>query len=218
MSIKVYNNGAWTDIIPKIYKGGTWINATSVKVYENGLWVEKLINYNNATISIIGDGFSQNASNYISCSTNKITMQIARSKTADTTVKVVLIPPTATNHFDKAPILTYGLYARNSNPINSAGLYGYVNSYAGATRYSSTSDNTYRTVLANKDAQEISISAYQKMDMTNSYNELVNVGSIRFEVGIPMSADLTIAASVYIEVTNIAVNGIPYGVNTIIKP
>lgn len=217
MSVKIYENGAWVDKAPRIYKDGAWVNATSVKVYENGAWVEKLINYNNMTISLIGNGFAQNASNYISCNANNITMQIARSKTDDTTVKLVLIPPSTTNHFGKAPVLTYGLYAKNSNPVNSDGAYGYVTSYAGATRYSST-DNTYRTVLANKDAQEISISAYQKMDMTNSYSELVNVGSIRFEVTVAMASNMTIGATTYIEITDIAVNGIPYGVNTTIKP
>lgn len=217
MSVKVYENGSWVDKVPMIYKNGAWTNATSVKVYENGVWVEKLINYNNVTITVSSAGFAENASNYIRGSADSIIAQIGRSKTNSISLDVAFIPPSSTNHFGKLPVVTFDVYIKNSNIVNSSGEYGSINVMTGGKGYNySTQTGGY--AIMPTDAEIIQSSVRRTIGVTNSYDEDMNMGSLNFSVILSPVSTMTIPANSYIEITHMAVNGVPYGVNTTITP
>ena len=217
MSVKVYKDGAWKDIVPYIYKDGAWKEASSLKVYENGVWVEKIANYKNATITVSEAGFAENASNYIKGSANKVAAQIGRSKSNGISLTITLIPPSNTNHFGKYPMIRFDAYIKNSNTINSNGSYGIVSIEGGGTGYQSVW-STGGYILMPTDTEVISRSLAKSPSVSNSYNEDLDMGSLYITVYIRAEPTMTIPATTYIEISNITVDGVPYGVNTTITP
>lgn len=216
MGVKVYKNGSWVDTNDLyVYKNGAWTRATSVKVYENGVWTEKMIDYKNMTIDFqTGSGyggFSANSSNYIKCSGNNITAQIAIQSTQRTTVYFRLTTPSA-GHFGYEPELTCDVYVKSNGMLDSSNYAMKVVSlsYTGTEGYFTTG---YLYIPQNQ--AELSASVRKTIDISD--NDRV-VTEIYLGLYIEKFEGLSNNASVYLEIKNLKVNGIPYGVNTVITP
>lgn len=211
MSVKVYKDGAWTDIVPLIYKNGAWAEATSVKVYENGAWVEKLVNYNNMVVTVPDEGFAANSENYIICVANNITAQLALSATKRTSVVFSFTPSGA--DFGYYPVLKFDLYMKSNGMMDSTNyaMYALKLSYGG--KEGSTSTGGY--LEYNRNLSEYSTTISRAIDVGS---ESKVMSTMSMDIYIPTVTGFTGTASVYVEIKNLTINGIPYGVNTIIKP
>lgn len=215
MSILVYKNGVWEETIPFIYKNGAWVQASTVKVYENGEWVEKIASYDNMEISIStssgNNGFAVDANNYIKCSANNIKC-LYHLKPAERLSATFNLLPEGDN-FGKAPIFSYDYLIRSNGMINSS-------TYASKVVFLSYMFYEYGlgrgpSIASNVNQLEKTGTASVTLDIDDSNNPVTDINII---ISVDDTDGVATTASVYIEINNIKVNGVPYGINQTITP
>lgn len=213
MSVKVYENGAWTDTTDLyIYENGVWRRATSVKAYENGEWVEKFANYNNVIISLPYDtsnGFSRKSSNYVKCIGNNITGQVTLLSYLSSYVNIEFVIP----QLGAAANLQFDIVLKSIGTINSTTYpLKLFSMWLSDQRAGSSSSSR---IIANLTEAE-HVRAYNfNMYVEENYTVLTKL-VLRMTFG--SESTLTTDAGIYFEINNLKVDGVPYGVNTIITP
>lgn len=215
MSIQVCKNGVWDETIPLIYKNGVWKQASSVKVYENGEWVEKIASYNNITVevsNISGYGLlAANKANYIKCSANNIKCLFYLHPEQRFSGSFRFVPPGS--NFGYSPTLTLD-YLIRSNGMVKADTYPmyYTSIYCNIQEYGIGKSNP---IVSSKNEQEISGTKSIVLDISDSSQPITD---IYFNIHIMDTDYYNYNSSIYIELNNIKLNGVPYGINKTITP
>lgn len=215
MSIQTYKNGSWEETIPFVYKNGVWEQASSVKVYENGEWVEKIASYDNMTIEVTkatGYGlFAANKANYIKCSANNIKCLCYVHPEQMFSGIFRLVPPGS--NFGYSPTLTFDYYMKSNGMVKEGTYPMYFTSLS--YNIQEYGRGVGSIIASFKNEQEISGTRSIVLDVSESSQPITD---IYFNINISDTEYYSYNSSIYVEINNIKLNGVPYGINQTITP
>ena len=199
-----------------IYKNGVWEQASSVKVYENGEWVEKIASYDNMEITVLSStgytAFYENSENYVKCSANNIKCFFHLSSEEQSFVKFKLLP--SGDNFGYNPKLELSYYMKSNGMVDSS---TYSSKFVSLGYTFQETGYGAGGSIANK-INQLESSAAKTFTVDYEDSSTYPVTELNITISINSTNGISTTSSVYIEINNIKLNGVPYGINQTITP